>query len=73
MQRHLQPAVDRFRAISEDYTRQAVRDRLGAYVRIYAFLSQIIPYADSELEISTALHASSYRTCRSHTIQPWSK
>ena len=51
MQRHLQPAVDRFRAIPEDDKRQAVRDRLGAYVRIYAFLSQIIPYADSELEM----------------------
>jgi type I restriction enzyme, R subunit len=51
MQRHLQPAVDRFRALADDEKRQAVRDRVGAYVRIYAFLSQIIPYADPELEM----------------------
>jgi type I restriction enzyme R subunit len=51
MQRHLQPAVDRFKGIEEGDARQEFRDRLSAYVRLYAFLSQIIPYADPELEM----------------------
>ncbi|MFP7754512.1 type I restriction endonuclease subunit R [Thermodesulfobacteriota bacterium B35] len=51
MQRHLQPAVDRFKAIAEEDERKDFRDKLAAYVRIYAFLSQIIPYADPELEM----------------------
>ncbi len=45
----LQPAVDRFRHLEED-EQARFRDRLGAFVRLYAFISQIIPYADSELE-----------------------
>ena len=51
MQRHLQPAVDRFNGIEEDETRNAFRDKLGAYVRMYSFLSQILPYADPDLEM----------------------
>jgi type I restriction enzyme R subunit len=51
MQRHLQPAVDRYNAISEEEKRQEFRDKLIGYVRVYAFLSQIIPYADPELEM----------------------
>lgn len=50
MQRYLQPAVDRFKSIAEEGKRQEFHDKLGAYVRVYAFLSQIIPYTDSELE-----------------------
>ena len=50
MQRHLQPGVDRFKAISDEERRQAFRDKLAGYVRIYAFLSQIIPYTDPDLE-----------------------
>jgi type I restriction enzyme, R subunit len=50
MQRHLQPAVDRFMAL-EDAEQQAFRDKLGGYVKMYAFLSQIIPYGDRELEM----------------------
>jgi type I restriction enzyme R subunit len=50
MQRHLQPAVDRFNELSEE-EQQAFHDKLGGYVRMYAFLSQIIPYADPELEM----------------------
>ncbi len=45
----LQPAVDRFRHLEED-DQARFRDRLGAFVRLYAFISQIIPYADSDLE-----------------------
>lgn len=51
MQRHLQPAVDRFKAVEDEERRQNFRDKLAGYVRIYAFLSQIVPYADPELEM----------------------
>jgi type I restriction enzyme R subunit len=51
MQRHLQPAVDRFKTMADDAQRTAFRDKLGGYVRMYSFLSQILPYADPELEI----------------------
>ena len=45
----LQPAVDRFADLDED-AQVAFRDQLSAYVSLYAFLSQIIPYADCDLE-----------------------
>lgn len=51
MQRHLQPAVDRFKAIEDDDVRAAFREKLGGYVRMYSFLSQILPYADQDLEM----------------------
>ncbi|MFN7835907.1 MAG: type I restriction endonuclease subunit R [Burkholderiaceae bacterium] len=51
MQRHLQPAVDRFKAIEDDEVRSTFRDKLGGYVRMYSFLSQILPYADPDLEL----------------------
>lgn len=51
MQRHLQPAVDRFKGIEAEKKREEFRDRLSAYVKIYSFLSQIIPYADPDLEM----------------------
>ncbi len=49
LQAQLQPACDRFAALGED-EQTAFRDRLGAFVHLYAFLSQIIPYGDSEQE-----------------------
>ena len=45
----LQPAVDRFRSLEED-EQTDFRDKLNAFVNLYAFLSQIIPYADIDLE-----------------------
>ncbi|MFZ5569976.1 MAG: type I restriction endonuclease subunit R [Thermodesulfobacteriota bacterium] len=51
MQRHLQPAVDRFKSLQDPEKRREFRDKLGGFVRVYAFLSQIIPYADPELEM----------------------
>ena len=45
----LQPARERFRDLDEE-SRDLFRDRLGAFVSLYAFLSQIIPYGDSEQE-----------------------
>ncbi len=50
LQRHLQPAVDRFKTLPEEEQRTAFRDRLSGYVKVYAFLSQIIPYGDPDLE-----------------------
>ena len=51
MQRHLQPAVDRFNAIPDDEQRTAFRDKLSIYVQLYGFLSQIVPYSDPDLEM----------------------
>ena len=51
MQRHLQPAVDRFKWIADEAMRQDFWEKLSGYVKIYGFLSQIIPYADPELEM----------------------
>lgn len=51
MQRHLQPAVERFRATEDDEARSVFRDKLGGYVRMYSFLSQILPYVDRDLEM----------------------
>lgn len=51
MERHLQPAVDRFKAIPEEDKREEFHEKLTAYVHSYAFLSQIIPYGDPALEM----------------------
>ena len=51
MERHLQPAVDRFKAIDDEEKRTRFREKLNGYVKVYAFLSQIIPYADPDLEM----------------------
>lgn len=49
MYKHLAPAVDRFKA-SDDETQDEFRVALGAFVRLYAFLSQILPFTDPALE-----------------------
>jgi len=51
LQRYLQPAVDRYKDISDVEQRVEFRDKLNGYVKLYAFLSQIVPYADPELEM----------------------
>ena len=51
MQRHLQPAVDRFKSITENDQRTEFHEKLSGYIKVYAFLSQIIPYADPDLEM----------------------
>ena len=43
MEKQVQPAIDRFRALESDDLRQEFRDKLRAYVSLYAFMSQIIP------------------------------
>jgi type I restriction enzyme, R subunit len=51
LQRHLQPAVDRFKAMQDNDQRGEFRDKLSGYVKVYSFLSQIIPYGDQDLEM----------------------
>ncbi|MEI6178097.1 MAG: type I restriction endonuclease [Verrucomicrobiota bacterium] len=51
MQLHLQPAVDRFKALDDDTKRGAFREMLNGYVNIYSFMSQIMPYGDPALEM----------------------
>ena len=46
---HLKPAADRFNEL-EDEKSESFRKDLGTFLRMYDFLSQIIPYNDSELE-----------------------
>ena len=51
MQLHLQPAVDRFKAMEDDAMRSAFREKLSGFVNIYSFMSQIMPYTDPALEM----------------------
>lgn len=48
----LDPAVDRFVALQFDSEEEAIvwRTQLSAFRNLYAFLSQVIPYQDSDLE-----------------------
>lgn len=48
---YVQPAVDRFKAITEEALRNDFREKLRGYVRVYSFLSQIMPYTDPTLEM----------------------
>jgi type I restriction enzyme R subunit len=45
----LKPAADRFFELSEEEADQFRKD-LGAFLRLYDFLSQIVPYEDTDLE-----------------------
>jgi type I restriction enzyme R subunit len=47
---HIEPAVDRFKAIEDEEQRGAFREKLNGYVHIYSFMSQIMPYVDPALE-----------------------
>ena len=51
MQLHLQPAVDRFKAMQDEPKRSEFREKLNGYVNIYSFMSQIMPYGDPSLEM----------------------
>jgi type I restriction enzyme R subunit len=50
LEKQTQPAIDRFRALESDDLRQEFRDKLRSYVSLYSFMSQIMPWADAELE-----------------------
>jgi type I restriction enzyme R subunit len=49
---YLKPAADRFHALEEDKEEKAgqFRKDLGTFLRMYDFLSQIVPYSDADLE-----------------------
>lgn len=47
--RHLQPAVDRFGAKDEE-EQEEFRGQLKAFVNLYSFLSQVMPFQDADLE-----------------------
>jgi type I restriction enzyme R subunit len=49
MYRQLNPAVDRFKAL-DDEKQDEFRNALTGYVRLYSFLSQVMPFADPDLE-----------------------
>lgn len=49
MYRHVNPAVDRFKALDAD-AQEAFRGALRAFVRLYGFLTQIMPFLDTDLE-----------------------
>lgn len=44
------PAVDRFKAITEEEKRDEFKKGLRSWTNLYAFLSQIMPFTDSEFE-----------------------
>ena len=46
----LKPAFDRYQALDGDEPKDLFRKDLGSFLRLYEFLSQIIPYDDPELE-----------------------
>lgn len=47
--KHTTPAVDRFEAMEEE-AKEEFRSWLSAYVSLYAFLTQITPWQDADLE-----------------------
>ncbi|MDI3285045.1 type I restriction endonuclease [Polyangium sp. 15x6] len=47
--RHVDPGVDRFKALDEA-KQDEFRNALVAFIRLYAFLSQIMPFQDPDLE-----------------------
>ena len=50
MHKHIQPAMDRYKSLNEE-KKNAFYEKMTAYIRFYAFISQIIPYSDTELEM----------------------
>lgn len=52
MERQIKRAVDRFKtlALEQEGEQEEFRNTLGSYVRLYAFLSQIMPFTDADLE-----------------------
>jgi type I restriction enzyme R subunit len=49
MNRQLDPGIDRYKALDEEL-QEPFKNALSAFVRLYAFLSQIVPYSDPDLE-----------------------
>jgi type I restriction enzyme R subunit len=47
---HLEPAITRWHALPDDDAREEFRRRLQSFVRLYAFIAQVVPFSDAELE-----------------------
>ncbi|MEZ4273640.1 MAG: putative DNA binding domain-containing protein [Myxococcota bacterium] len=47
--RHLDPAKDRYRALPEE-AQDEFKSTLGAFVRLYSFISNVMPFTDPDLE-----------------------
>jgi type I restriction enzyme R subunit len=47
---NVQPAVDRFTSLSTQEKKDEFKHTLSSFLRLYAFLSQIVPFQDPELE-----------------------
>ena len=50
MEHFVQPATDRFKNADKEL-QEEFYSKLGAYISLYSFLSQIMPYSDEELEM----------------------
>ena len=46
----IDPAVDRFRALADEEQKEEFKNALTVFVRTYAFLAQIMPFSDVDLE-----------------------
>jgi type I restriction enzyme R subunit len=46
----IDPAIDRFKAIEKEEAQDEFKKSMTAFVRLYSFLSQIMPFQDVELE-----------------------
>lgn len=46
---HIDPAVERFRGLEEE-NQEDFKNTLTAFVRLYAFITQVVPLRDAELE-----------------------
>lgn len=49
--RYLDPALGRYRALQDNEARERWRGQLQAFVRLYAFMSQVMPFTDRDLEV----------------------
>jgi type I restriction enzyme R subunit len=47
---YIDPAVDRYKAIEKEEVKEDFKHTLTVYLRLYSFLSQIMPFQDAELE-----------------------
>lgn len=50
LNKHLTPAIDRFTALEAEDDQKAFRDKLGAFVKLYAFLGQLMPWSAPDYE-----------------------
>lgn len=51
LQKHLQYAVEKYKQLENEEDRDKFYDKLKAYVRLYAFVTQLISYTDKEQEM----------------------